>query len=258
MPSTVLFATNNEGRVYALSTGNSAWREFLYLGLEFKKVSAVSHFMWALGGDRQIYVHVHGLDVPIRIKEETYENERWLPIEGFSSRLLPTDRFQYSSMDGTVNREINKIHLPSMAWQWEGDWMLETELEGERLDHDAWTYALDFPAKFQSKKSWNSCVRRRKWFRYRRYSALNSWCAVAPLHKDPTKEPFIDVAIGGTNVPSAPPGLLLVWAITAHGRVSVGIVEVSLNSKNPGWCFAGDVPDWGEHNLSRRPPMDGS
>lgn len=60
MPSTVLFATNNEGRVYALSTGSSAWREFLYLGLEFKKVSAVPHFMWAIGGDRQVYVHVHG------------------------------------------------------------------------------------------------------------------------------------------------------------------------------------------------------
>jgi hypothetical protein len=31
--------------------------------------------MWAVGGDRQIYVHVHGLDIPIRIKEEAYENE---------------------------------------------------------------------------------------------------------------------------------------------------------------------------------------
>lgn len=38
-------------------------------------MSAVPHFMWAIGGDRQVYVHVHGLDFPIRIKEETYENE---------------------------------------------------------------------------------------------------------------------------------------------------------------------------------------
>lgn len=51
------------------------WREFTYLGLEFKRLSAVPHFMWAIGGDRQVYVHVHGLDIPIRIKEETYENE---------------------------------------------------------------------------------------------------------------------------------------------------------------------------------------
>lgn len=220
MPSTLLFATNNEGRVYALSTGNAAWREFLYLGLEFKKVSAVPHFMWSIGGDRQVYVHVHGLDIPIRMKEEAYENERWLPLEGFSNRLLPTDRYNFSNVDGTVNRAIDRIRLPSMAWQWEGDWHLDCSLDGQPLDHDAWTYAIDFPAKFQVKKTWNSCVRRRKWVRFRRYSAMNSWCAIAPLHKDPTQEPFIDVAIGGHNIPGAAPGTLLVWAITAHGRVS--------------------------------------
>lgn len=67
--------------------------------------------------------------------------------------------------------------------------------------------------------AWSHCVRRRKWIRFRRYSALNSWCAIAPLHKDPTEEPFIDVAIGGNFVPSADPGLFLVWAVTSHGRV---------------------------------------
>lgn len=41
---------------------------------------------------------------------------------------------------------------------------------------------------------------------------------MAPLHKDPTQEPFIDVAIGGTHVPNARAGTLCVWAITAHGR----------------------------------------
>lgn len=50
-----------------------------------------------------------------------------------------------------------------------------------------WTYAVDFPATYHPQKQWSSCVRRRKWVRYRRYSAMNSWCAIAPLHKDPTK-----------------------------------------------------------------------
>ncbi|XP_058061619.1 tectonin beta-propeller repeat-containing protein [Anopheles bellator] len=219
MPSTLLFANNNEGRVYALSTSGTAWREFLYLGLEFKKISVVPHFMWAIGGDRQVYVHVHGLDVPIRIKEEAFENERWLPIEGFSSHLLPTDRYHFSNADGTVDRNIDKVRLPSMAWQWEGEWQLDLTLEGQPLDHDGWTYAVDFPATYHPQKNWKSCVRRRKWIRFRRYCALNSWCAVAPLHKDPTQEPFIDVSIGGSNVPGSPSGLLLVWAVTAHGRV---------------------------------------
>ncbi|XP_055376755.1 tectonin beta-propeller repeat-containing protein [Condylostylus longicornis] len=219
MPSTVLYAINNEGRVYTLSTYSSAWREFQYLGFEFKKVSAIHNFMWAIGGDRQVYVHVHGLDVPIRVKEESYENERWFPIEGFSKKLLPTDRYKFSSIDGTTDRNFDKIRLPSMAWQWEGDWQLDLNLDGQSLDHDGWTYALDFPATYQTKKAWNTYVRRRKWVRFRRYVALNSWCAVAPLHKDPTEEPFMDVAVGGKNIPAAPTGTLVVWAVTSHGRV---------------------------------------
>ncbi|XP_037932788.1 tectonin beta-propeller repeat-containing protein-like [Teleopsis dalmanni] len=217
MPSSLLFATNSEGRVYTLSTNSSSWREFPYVGLEFKKISTVPNFMWAIGGDRQVYVHVHGLDVPIRVKEESYENERWIPIEGFSKMLLPTDRYKYSSSDGSAERSIDKIRLPSMAWQWDGDWHLDLDLDGQTLD-EGWMYALDFPATYSAKCSWNSYVRRRKWIRFRRYSALNTWCAVAPLHKDPTQEPFIDVSIGGNNVPNAPADTLIVWAITAHGR----------------------------------------
>ncbi|XP_008548798.1 tectonin beta-propeller repeat-containing protein isoform X1 [Microplitis demolitor] len=230
MPSTYLYAINNEGRVFGLSTSGHMWREFTYLGLEFKRLSAVPHFMWAIGGDRQVYVHVHGLDIPIRIKEETYENERWLPLEGFSGRLLPTDRYNFSNADGSVDRSRDKVKLPSMAWQWEGDWNIETTLDGQPLDHDGWTYAVDFPATFSTKKQWKSCVRRRKWVRYRRYSAMNSWCAIAPLHKDPTKEPFIDVAIGGTQIPGGSIGSLVVWAVTAHGRV---MFRVGVSSTSP-------------------------
>ncbi|XP_015595651.1 tectonin beta-propeller repeat-containing protein [Cephus cinctus] len=229
MPSSYLYAINNEGRVFGLSTSGTMWREFMYLGLEFKQLSAVPHFMWAIGGDRQVYVHVHGLDIPIRIKEETYENERWLPLEGFSGRLLPTDRYNFSNQDGSVDRSRDKVKLPSMAWQWEGDWHIETTLDGQPLDHDGWTYAVDFPATYTTKKQWKSCVRRRKWVRYRRYSAMNSWCAIAPLHKDPTKEPFIDVAVGGNQIPGGNPGGLVVWAVTAHGRIMfrVGVSTTS-------------------------------
>ncbi|CAH1646069.1 unnamed protein product [Spodoptera littoralis] len=217
--NSLLFSINNEGKVYALSTSGSCWREFMYLGLEFKTLSAVPHYLWAVGGDRQIYLHVHGLEIPIRVREESYENERWLPLEGFSGRLLPTDRYHFSSQDGTKDRSIDRIRLPSMAWQWEGDWQLELTLDGQPLDHDGWTYAVDFPAQFGPSKQWKSCVRRRKWIRYRKFSAMNSWCAIAPLHKDPTQEPFIDVSIGGNQIPYASPGTLSVWAITAHGRV---------------------------------------
>ncbi|CAG4980983.1 unnamed protein product [Parnassius apollo] len=217
--NSLLFSINNEGKVYALTTSGSCWREFMYLGIEFKTLSAVPHFLWAVGGDRQIYLHVHGLEIPIRVKEESYENERWIPLEGFTGRLLPTDRYHFSSQDGSKDRAIDSIRLPSMAWQWEGEWQLELTLDGQPLDHDGWSYAVDFPAQFGPMKQWKSCVRRRKWIRYRKFSAMNSWCAIAPLHKDPTQEPFIDVSIGGNHIPYASPGTLSVWAITAHGRV---------------------------------------
>ncbi|XP_008194152.1 tectonin beta-propeller repeat-containing protein isoform X3 [Tribolium castaneum] len=230
MPSSLLFGINSEGRVHTLSTTGTMWREIPYAGQEFKKLSAVPHFLWALGGDHQIYVYVHGLDIPIRVREESYENERWLPIEGFSSRLLPTDRYHFSNGDGTVDRSIDKIRLPSMAWQWEGDWQLELTLDGQPLDHQGWTYAVDFPSQYYSKKQWKSCVRRRLWVRSRRYSAMNSWCAIAPLHKDATSEPFIDISIGGQSVAGAEPGTMLVWAVTSHNRV---MFRTGVSTKSP-------------------------
>ncbi|XP_019761431.1 tectonin beta-propeller repeat-containing protein isoform X1 [Dendroctonus ponderosae] len=230
MPSSLLFGINNEGRVHTLSTTGSMWRELPYNGQEFKKLSGVPHFLWGLGGDHQLYVYVHALDIPIRIREESYENERWLPIEGFSSRLLPTDRFHFSNDDGTVDRAIDKIRLPSMAWQWEGDWQIELTLNGQPLDHNGWTYAVDFPSQYYPKKQWKSCVRRRLWTRTAKYCAMNSWCAIAPLHKDATKEPFIDIAIGGQSLAGCEPGGMLVWAVTSHNRV---MFRTGTSTKSP-------------------------
>lgn len=44
-----------------------------------------------------------------------------------------------------------------------------------------WEYAVDFPANFSPDKKWNSCVRRRRWIRYRRYTAQGSWAKVWTL-----------------------------------------------------------------------------
>lgn len=53
-----------------------------------------------------------------------------MPIKGFGKHFLPTDRYQWSSADGTVERKIENIRLPSDAWKWEGDWRVEAELGG--------------------------------------------------------------------------------------------------------------------------------
>ena len=68
-----------------------------------------------------------------------------------------------------------------------------------------WTYAVDFPAEYYPKKGFTSCVRRRKWIRHRRYVANNSWSAVSGVTNDTDddQEPFIDVSVGGQDLPGA-------------------------------------------------------
>lgn len=63
-------------------------------------------------------------------------SQRWVPIGGFGTHFLPTDRCHWSSKDGLTDRSLDKIRLPSMAWQWESDWQLELNLDGQPLEKD--------------------------------------------------------------------------------------------------------------------------
>ena len=48
------------------------------------------------------------------IEEEIFENERYIPIRGWSSRLLPTERRRYSTRDGSQSfNDFPVMHLPS-------------------------------------------------------------------------------------------------------------------------------------------------
>ncbi len=48
-----------------------------------------------------------------------------------------------------------------------------------------WRYgSLDFQHKFTHRKSYKSCVRRRKWIRYRQYIATDSWARVSKYRGD--------------------------------------------------------------------------
>ena len=111
------------------------------MGVEFKRASAASNVVWAIGGDHQVYVYVYGLEVAIRVKECVYENQRWNPVNGFSDQLLPTDRPQWSSVCGlreTTRQVANDmstsqqpilyregVELSSMAWAWDEEWHID-------------------------------------------------------------------------------------------------------------------------------------
>ena len=234
-PGSSIFAVNSSGRVFYLEQGSSVWKEFQYLGIEFKKIAAVKNVVWAIGGDHQIYVYVYGVEVPIRVKETFFENERWNPVEGFCANLLPTDRPHFSSMDGYQEKSRESIHLPTMAWVWDDEWHIETLFNGMQLPIGGWTYAVDFPAEYYDKKGFTSCVRRRKWIRCRKYVAIDSWSAVPGLNKDVCEEPFIDISIGGYDISGGNEAELMVWAVTVAGRIMVRQGVTDSNPEGSGW-----------------------
>ena len=58
-------------------------------------------------------------------------------MDGFSNRLLPTDRPNFSTVDGLIERTKDSIHLPTMAWQWESAWYIDTQFNKTTLDREA-------------------------------------------------------------------------------------------------------------------------
>lgn len=59
-----------------------------------------------------------------------------MPGGSFSKRLLPTDRYCWSSENGKEEKLKENIKLPSFVWQWEHEWKLETTFEENDLDDD--------------------------------------------------------------------------------------------------------------------------
>lgn len=124
--------------------------------------------------------------------------------------------------------------------KWMNEWLKVLLLQG-------WTYAVDFPATYTKDKKWNSCVRRRRWLRYRRYQAMDSWakvslvpstvckcvnvnkgffscppppCPQIPSQQTTLPDPFSDISCGGWEVSEEPRGHLSLWAVSLQGKVA--------------------------------------
>ncbi|XP_070617355.1 tectonin beta-propeller repeat-containing protein 1 [Erythrolamprus reginae] len=216
----LLWAVDIFGRVYTLSTTGQYWELCKDGELELKRVSAVKQCCWGLACDHQLYVYVHSIDVPIRFKEETYENQRWNPVVGFCDSLLPSDRWPWSDVSGLKHQQLESFALPSPHWEWESDWYVDENFGGEATEKGGWTYAIDFPATYTKDKRWNSCVRRRRWIRYRRYKARDTWAKI-PTHQDLNQlpDPFNDISVGGWEITDEPLGRLSVWTVTLQGKI---------------------------------------
>lgn len=219
MPSSLLWAVDVHGSVYTLSTASQYWELCKDASLEFKRLAAGKQCCWGIACDQQIYVYVHANEVPIRYQEETYENQRWNPVDGFSDHLLPSDRWQWSDVTGLKHQPIKEFKLATQHWEWESNWYVDENIGGEPTEKGGWTYAIDFPATYTKSKRWNSCVRRRRWIRYRRYKSCNTWAKIPSQNLGPLPDPFHDIAVGGWEITDEPFGHLSVWAVTVQGKV---------------------------------------
>ncbi|XP_071797114.1 tectonin beta-propeller repeat-containing protein 1-like isoform X1 [Asterias amurensis] len=240
-----LWAVDNCGHTHTLSTNFQLWQQRSHASdghlVEFKKVTSSRRCAWALGCDQELYAYIFPSDVPIRCLEYTYENQRWNPVHGFSEKgLFPTDRGGWTDEKGA--HPLPKPHgikLPSSHWVWESDWHVDESIRGKPTGKGGWQYAVNFNSRenFTPEKHWNSCVRRRKWIRYRRFKATGVWAVVPSLFPDALEEPFHDIAIGGYELPGQLEGYLSVWTITALGKV---YCRTGVNSKCP------EGIDWNE------------
>uniref|UniRef100_A0A7N5ZTR7 Tectonin beta-propeller repeat-containing protein 1 n=1 Tax=Anabas testudineus TaxID=64144 RepID=A0A7N5ZTR7_ANATE len=221
MPITLLWAVDIYGRVYSLSTAGQRWERADDTLLELKRVTAGKERCWGIGCDHYVYLNIIPSETSIRYREETYENQRWNPVDGFTDTLLPTDRWPWSDVTGLNPQPLHSFQLPSRSWEWEGDWYVDQSYGGEPSQTGGWEYAVDFPANFSPDKKWNSCVRRRRWIRYRRYIAQGTWAKI-PLD-NPRKPPLplCDISCGGWEMSDQSGRYPYLWGVSQQGQVSL-------------------------------------
>ncbi|XP_064613719.1 tectonin beta-propeller repeat-containing protein 1-like isoform X2 [Liolophura sinensis] len=226
MSDSKLWLLNSEGKVFTLSPHSRHLQHVTGhgVGREFKRVSALPQSTWALGSDHRLYVYVPSSDIPVRVQEVTYENERWTPGIGWSGRtVIPAARKNWSDVNGQGFLPKENFELPSPNWEWEGEWQVDENMGGEVSGLVGWQYAVNWLSKFSAEQTWKTYVRRRKWVRYRRYTCSDSWAQVATLGDemgDPA-ELFLDVSVGGQDLNCQVEGQLCVWTVSITGQVYV-------------------------------------
>uniref|UniRef100_A0A8C7QG11 Tectonin beta-propeller repeat-containing protein 1 n=1 Tax=Oncorhynchus mykiss TaxID=8022 RepID=A0A8C7QG11_ONCMY len=220
MSSSLLWAVDVYGKVYSLSTTRGRWERDEDTLLELKRVTAGQRCSWGIGCDHHVYLNIDPGEVPIRYREETYENQRWNPVDGFTDVLLPTDRWAWSDLTGVTAKPLHSFLLPSNSWEWEGDWYVDQVCAGgDPIETGGWEYAVDFPANFSREKKWNSCVCRRRWIRDRIYKARGSWTKIPLDHPKQPPLPLSDVSCGGWEMSDQPGRYHFLWGVSQQGQV---------------------------------------
>lgn len=158
----------------------------------FKSVASCKYSLFSVDQYHRLYLYVFSSTNKIIENFEFWQNERWLPIQGFTSQLLPTDRPSFSNYDGTKSTPKESFDLPSPSWQWiDEDWKI-----------DEWLYAPDFSLdkQFTTEKKMMSMVRKRRYHRTARFAKLDQWIELDSVSEDKFEDPILEVAIGGQGL----------------------------------------------------------
>lgn len=92
-----------------------------------------------------------------------YENQRHYPFAGWTDKLLPTDREQWSDETGTLRLDRDSLHPPPKC-KWCGSW--EVVVQPSETDNEGWQYATgNFMGPYKNKNFTLSLCRRRQWRR---------------------------------------------------------------------------------------------
>lgn len=111
---------------------------------------------------------------------ECYENQRYQVGVGFNADgLLPTDRLNFSTMDGLMNfksLDDANVGLVTPGWNWvpTSPWLVDTTHAHGNPRDDGWMYGVDFAndsANYSNEKNaFLHFVRRRRFTRRQIYS----------------------------------------------------------------------------------------
>ncbi|XP_064009820.1 tectonin beta-propeller repeat-containing protein 1 isoform X2 [Pogoniulus pusillus] len=211
-----LIECNNRGIVWGIGYDHTAW---VYTG------GYGGGFIQGLGSSADnIYTQSDVKCVYI------YENQRWNPVTGYSSRGLPTDRYMWSDASGLQECTKANTKPPSPQWSWVSDWYIDFNTSGG-TDREGWQYAADFPASYHGHKTMKDFVRRRRWARKCKIVTNGPWLEVPPIT-------LWDISI----IPSSDADdeeAVALWAISDKGDVLCRLGVTQQSPAGTSWLHVG-------------------
>ena len=213
-----IIEANSRGVVWGIGYDHTAWvYTGGYGGGCFQGLASSTSNIYTQSDVKSVYI---------------YENQRWNPVTGYTSRGLPTDRFMWSDVTGLQECTKAGTKPPSLQWTWVSDWYVDFSVPGG-TDQEGWQYASDFPASYHGYKTMKDFVRRRCWARKCKLVTSGPWLEVAPITlSDVSIIPESAHADGrGHNV--------ALWAVSDKGDVLCRLGVSELNPAGSSWLHVG-------------------